>query len=129
MRFTAQSAAFATSGSRLERWLTTACRRTGSLWFPAAIKALRRRVLGGIQNLAFNQEGELQLAYGGTFHLELKTGARDEGFPLDLYAGYGMTLEGQPFLLLGVELPGLSGGYIREDRSGGFPQPVPRIGI
>ena len=80
-------------------------------------------------NLAFNQDAELQLAYGGTFHLELKTGAIDEGFPLDLYAGYGMTLEGQPFLLLGVELPGLSGGYIREDRSGGFPQPVPRIGI
>ena len=80
-------------------------------------------------SLAFNQDLELQLAYGGTLHLELKAGARDEGFPLDLYAGYGMTLEGQPFLLLGVEIPGLSGGYIRGDRSGRFPQPVPRIGI
>jgi len=78
---------------------------------------------------AFNQEGELQLAYGGTVHLELKTGAMNEGFPLDLYAGFGMTLEGKLFPLLGVEVPGLSGRYIREDRSGGFPQPVPRIGM
>jgi hypothetical protein len=80
-------------------------------------------------NLAFNQDAELQLAYGGTLHLELKTGARDEGFPLDLYAGYGMTLEGQPIILLGVEIPGLSGGYIGTELRGTPPQPVPRIGI
>jgi hypothetical protein len=80
-------------------------------------------------NLAFNEKGELQLTYGGTLHLELKTGARDEGFPLDLYVGYGMTLEGQPFILLGFETPGLSGRNIREERSDRFPQPSPRIGI
>jgi hypothetical protein len=80
-------------------------------------------------NLAFNQDAELQLAYGGTLHLELKTGARDEGFPMDLYAGYGMTLEGQPFFLLGVETPGLSGGSIREDRMETSPQPAVRLDI
>ncbi|MCK5008130.1 MAG: hypothetical protein KAR73_12125, partial [Spirochaetales bacterium] len=80
-------------------------------------------------SLAFNQDLELQLAYGATLHFELKAGARDEGFPLDLYAGYGVTLEGQLFILLGVEIPGLYGGYIHEGRSGRFPQPVPRIGI
>ena len=80
-------------------------------------------------SLAFNQDEDLQLAYGATLHLELKAGARDEGFPLDLYAGYGVTLEGQLFILLGVEIPGLYGGYIHEGRSGRFPQPSLRIGI
>lgn len=117
-------------------------RRGGFLYTSLSIPLLRLR--GGLWNpglyfgdvfvvpflnLAFNQEGELQLAYGGTLHLELKTGARDEGFPLDLYAGYGMTLEGQPLILLGVEFPGLSGGYIRENRRGTLPQPALRMGI
>ncbi len=75
---------------------------------------------------AFNQDRELQLSYGGAFHLELKTGARDEGFPLDLYAGLGMTLEGQPLLLLGFEIVGYSGGYNGSDWGGAAPQPALR---
>ena len=56
------------------------------------------------------------MSYGGTLHLEIKGGARDEGFPLDLYAGFGMTLERHrdqsgPFFLLGLELIGYGGGY------------------
>jgi hypothetical protein len=78
---------------------------------------------------AFNQDAELQLAYGGMLHLELKTGAINEGYPLDLYAGYGMTLEGQPIILLGVEILGLSSGYSRGARRGSVPQAAQRIDI
>lgn len=80
-------------------------------------------------SLVFNQDSELQLVYGATLHLEVKTGARDEGYPLDLYAGYGMTLEGKPIILLGVETPGGSSGYLRGAPRGSVPQPVPRIDI
>jgi hypothetical protein len=76
-------------------------------------------------SMAFNQDQQLQLSYGGAFHLELKAGARDEGFPIDLYAGLGMTREGQPLLLLGFEIIGY-GGYIRGDSGGRAPQPVLR---
>jgi hypothetical protein len=77
-------------------------------------------------SLAFNQDRELQMSYGGTVHLELKAGARDEGFPLDLYAGLGMTREGQPLLLLGAEIVGYGGAYLRGKSSGAAALPVPR---
>jgi len=80
-------------------------------------------------SLAFNQDRDLQLSYGGTLHLELKTGARDEGFALDLYAGLGGTLEGEGFLLLGVEVPAYGGAYLqmRQEAARGKPlHPVSR---
>jgi len=76
--------------------------------------------------LAFNQDRDLQMSYGGSVHLELKAGARDEGYPLDLYAGLGMTREGQPLLLLGVEIVGYGGGYLRGKSSGVASPPVLR---
>jgi hypothetical protein len=77
-------------------------------------------------SLAFNQDQQLQLSYGGAFHLELKAGARDEGFPIDLYAGLGMTREGRPLVLLGFEIYGYGGGFARGNTGGVTPQPVPR---
>jgi hypothetical protein len=56
----------------------------------------------------------------------MKIGAMDEGFPLDLYVGLGMTREGQPLILLGFELAGYGGGYLRSNSLGGAPQPVLR---
>ncbi|UCF96484.1 MAG: hypothetical protein JSV89_15060 [Spirochaetaceae bacterium] len=75
-------------------------------------------------SLTFNQDRDLQGSYGGTLRLEMKTGARDEGFPLDLYAGLGMTLEGRPLVLLGLEIPGNSGGYARIHSNRRFPKPA-----
>jgi len=78
-------------------------------------------------SLAFNQDRQLQMSYGGALHLEMKTGARDEGFPIDLYFGLGMTLEGETLFLLGFELYGYGGGYARDGLGRGAPQPMPRL--
>ena len=77
-------------------------------------------------SLAFNQDRELQMSYAGTLHLEMKTGARNEGFPIDLYAGLGMTREGRPLVLLGFEIYGYGGGYASSTMDGRAPQPVLR---
>jgi hypothetical protein len=76
-------------------------------------------------NAAFNDQ-ELQLSYGGTLHLEMKTGARDEGFLIDLYAGLGMTRDGLFLRLFGFEIVGYGGGYTRGTPGGRAPQPVLR---
>ncbi|MBN2551944.1 MAG: hypothetical protein JXB06_04215, partial [Spirochaetales bacterium] len=70
---------------------------------------------------AINQDRDVQLSYGGTLHLELKIGAVDAGYPLDLYAGLGLTLEGRLFPLLGIQIPGY-GGYVGGER-GAHPRP------
>jgi hypothetical protein len=62
--------------------------------------------------LAFNQALSLQMSYGGTVRLELKAGARNNGFPLELYLGLGATTGGRPFYLFGVELAGYGQRYI-----------------
>jgi hypothetical protein len=76
-------------------------------------------------SLACNQDRELQLSYGGSLHLELKAGAVDEGFPLDLYGGLGMTLDGKLLKFLGVELAGF-GGYVHGQPRAVPPHPVVR---
>jgi hypothetical protein len=77
-------------------------------------------------SMAFNQDRELQMSYGGTVHLEIKAGARNEGFPIDLYIGLGITREGLLFPLFGFELYGYGGGYARDDSGGRVPRPVLR---
>ena len=77
-------------------------------------------------SLAFNQDRELQMSYGGTIHLELKAGARNEGYPLDLYAGLGIKREGVLFPFLGFEANGYGGSYARGDLGGAIPRPVLR---
>jgi hypothetical protein len=75
---------------------------------------------------AFNQDGDRQLSYGGTLRLEMKTGAMDEGHPLELYLGWGMTMEGQSLVLLGFEIPGITDGYISSRSGTEAPHPVAR---
>jgi hypothetical protein len=96
----------------------------GGLWNPGLY--FGDMFLEPFVSLAFNQDQELQMSYGGSVHLELKAGARDEGYPLDLYAGLGMTREGQPLLLLGVEIAGTGGGYLRGKSSGAAALPALR---
>jgi hypothetical protein len=74
---------------------------------------------------ATNQDSELQLSYGATFNLEVKAGARDEGYPVELYAGLGMTLEGQLLVFAGFRFVGYAGGYNHGSRSHRIPRPTP----
>jgi len=81
-------------------------------------------------SLAFNQDRELQMSYGGTLHLEMKAGAMSQGLPIDLYLGLGITGEGMPFPLLGFEIYGYGGGYADVQAGSNLrertPQPVLR---
>jgi hypothetical protein len=56
-------------------------------------------------DLALNETGELQWSAGGSLHLEVKGLAQNEGVPLDLSLGFVVTREGEPGLLLALELP------------------------
>jgi hypothetical protein len=69
-------------------------------------------------DFAFNDIWDPQLAYGGTFHLELKAGALYDGVPLDLYAIFGITLDGNPIFKIDLVFHGQSGGYARSNFGG-----------
>jgi hypothetical protein len=62
-------------------------------------------------SLSANQDRELQLSYGAAFHLELKAGAWNQGLPLEMYAGLGITLEGELFPILELRIHGYSSTY------------------
>ena len=71
---------------------------------------------------------ELQLSYGATLLLEIKTGAMDEGYPWEAGVGFGMTREGEPFLIGPYFRTAWSGGGYAHDRLGGeAPRPIPRL--
>ena len=99
-------------------------RLRGGLWNPGLY--FGDMFLVPFFSLAFNQNRELQMSYGGTVHLEMKAGAMSKGLPIDLYAGLGITREGMPFPLLGFEIYGYGGGYARSNLREQIPQPVLR---
>jgi hypothetical protein len=99
-------------------------RLRGGMWNPGLY--FGDLFLAPFFTLAFNQDRELQMSYGSTLRLEVKAGARDEGFPIDLYIGLGITREQTIFPLFGFELYGYGGGYARGDSGGRVPRSLLR---
>ena len=83
-------------------------RLRGGLWNPGLY--IGDLFLVPFAAFAVNQDRDVQLSCGGTLHLELQVGAVDAGYPLDLYAGLGVRLDGRLFPLLGIQVHGY-GGY------------------
>ncbi len=71
---------------------------------------------------AFNQAGELRLSYGGELHLEVRAGATDAGYPLDLSVGLAVNLEGQAAVLIDFGVPWLGDLVFDQPASGLAPE-------
>jgi hypothetical protein len=111
-------------GSVLSTLSIPLLRIRGGLWNPGLY--LGDLFLMPFFGMAFNQDRELQMSYGLTVHVELKAGAVDEGVPINLYAGLGMTREGIIFPVLNFQIYGTGGGYLHCESIGAAGPPVLR---